>query len=430
MNKRIKLDNLNKAISSFLARYGVYIVLFFAFVPAFVNVVDSAYGPVENYGWNILYYHVGYETGFGGRKLLATFCHLIFPDFVKLRHIRAMVIAINIIMVVLFVLFAGGYLKKTKQQASLWIVLALYILGPFSIIPFMTSGLSVAFTETYQITLTLLWLLIWTKHRGRWPFYFATLIITAICCLQHHTFCCTLFPLYVGLFTYDIFNRDRLDFKSLVGYGTICAILLGLLIVIWKFSHMVVDIDQLNDWFNKHVAVDAYECSREAHTVYYYMTNAENRGRAADMLTLRYRYGEFICTLLLLSPLLVTVYYPWVRASHTAPSRLSSWRYRLSWIAVTVLTLPIFFMATDYNRWFVCFFFGMFAATAAVIAIGDRILRASVLRMAQWFTKRPIFMLALVFYLAAFHCTPFCQNFGLQESIELWEFVKSFLKIA
>ena len=291
----------------------------------------------------------------------------------------------------------------------------------------MTTGLSVAFTETYQIALTLLWLLLWVKYRGRWPFYLATLGITVICCLIHHTFCCTLFPLYAGLFIYDIVGTKQIHTNNLVGYGGICFLMLVLLIVIWQFSRMTIDIDQLNAWLEEHAAVNAYECSREAHDSYYYMSNSENRANMAPFFTWRVRYGELFWTILLLSPLLFSVYYPWVRASRTAPTKLAAWRYRMVWILITALTLPVFFMATDYSRWFICYFFGMFVTTVSVITIGDRPLRCSILRMFRWFTKHPVISVALIIYLVSLHCTPFDQTisqFGLQEAVDLWNFIK------
>ena len=417
-------EKLCNICSDIIKRYGIYILLVIAFVPALITVITRAYGPVENYGWNILYYHVGYETGFGGRKLLATFCHLLFPDFVQLRHIRTMVLAINFLMVVLFVLFVGNCLKKCKEVSSLLIVIALYFFGPFSIVAFMSSGLSVAFIETYQIALTLLWLIIWMKYRGRWPFYFATLLIAVTCCLIHHTFCCTLFPLYVSLFVYDIIDNKNLEIKTFVCHGLICSILLALLILIWKYSTMTIDIDQLNDWFNKHVAVNAYECSREAQTAYYYMSNDENYASQSHLLNWGRRFGELSCSILMMLPILVMIYYPWVRASHTAPTRLSAWKYRLIWILITALTSPIFFIATDYSRWLVCFFMSMFASTMAALSIGDKYIIAAALKMTRFLEKHPIITISLVIYILGLHITPYSDQYGLKEGIDLWYFVK------
>jgi hypothetical protein len=231
----------------------------------------------------------------------------------------------------------------------------------------------------------------------------------------------------VGLFVYDIFEKKGLDIKPFVSYGVICAILLVLLISIWKFSTMTIDINQLNDWFNEHVAVNAYECSREAHNSYYYITNAENRAGMTSFFTLSRRYGELLCSIILLSPLFVVVYYPWIRASHIAPTLISSWCYRLVWILVTGLTLPIFFMATDYNRWFVCFFFSMFAVTTTVIATGDQIVVESTKKMLKFFTTHHSIALVLMIYLFGLHITPFDQTvlkFGLQEAVDFWGFIK------
>lgn len=419
---------LHEKILSFVKEYKVFFVLAIAFVPALITVVTLAYGPVENYGWNILYYHVGYETGFGGRKLLASFCHFVFPEFVTLRNIRTMVIIANFTLVLLFILFTGKSILNCRKT-SVWLpVSLLYLLGPFSIVAFMTSELSVAFTETYQIVLTLVWLLLWVRYRGKWLFYIATLLVATTCCLQHHTFCCTLFPLYVGLFAYDIIGSNRLHTNKMIVYGSICFILLGILFVIWKFSQMTIGIEELNDWLKEHASVDAFEGSRQAQTAYYYQTNAENREAISEMFSWRFRYGELFWSIVLMLPLLVTVYYPWVRASHTASSKLSAWRYRLVWILITILTVPIFCMAIDYSRWFICYFFSMFAATMAVISTKDRPLSAALSRMYRWFSNHPFFSVALVLYLIGLHCTSYHEgDFGLREAIKLWSFIKGVL---
>ena len=413
------IKKAHKSISC-LTRNRIYIILSLAFVPSLIHVVTLAYGPTENFGWNILYYHIGYETGFGGRKLLGSICHWIFPEFVRLRHIRTMVIAANILLTVLFILFSGKSFKK-YQSTSLYLIFILYILGPFSIVSFMSSGLSVAFIETYQIALTLFWVLVWIKHRNTWPYYILTLLIATICCLFHHTFCCTLFPLFVGLFVYDSIDSNAIQIKRVIAYGLICLILMVVLVCIWKYSHMTIDIDQLNTWLEKHVAVDAYECSREAQNAYYYMSNSENRESQSSLLSWNYRYGELVMSLILLSPLIATVYYPWVRASHTAPTRFISWRYRMTWISITLLTLPIFFVATDYSRWFICFFLCMFIATMAVASTNNRPIMAAITRLCRWLMKHTIMSVAFILYLIGLHCTSF---YGLREAVNLWEFIK------
>jgi CDP-diglyceride synthetase len=188
---------------------------------------------------------------------------------------------------------------------------------------------------------------------------------------------------------------------------------------------MNIGIGQLNEWFKSHAAVDAYENSRQAQTSYYYQTNAENRAAIAHVLSWGYRYGELIWSLLLMSPLLIAVYYPWIRASHTAPTKLSAWRYRLVWILITIITIPVFCFAIDYSRWLVCFFFSMFASTIAVLTIRDKNLTAAVLRMNRYFKAHPIAIISLVIYMLGMHITPYSNQYGLKEGIDLWYFIKS-----
>lgn len=386
-----------------LQRHLPALLLALALVPALCDVVVSAY--TGGRAWASLYYHIGYETGFGGRKLLGSICRLLFPDYITARDIRLMVITANLLVAALFVWLADMAFRRSADRNAPAMLLLLYLAGPFSLTAFMQSQLSVQFIEIYQILLTLGWLVMYVKWRGRWPFYAATLVVAVACCLLHHTFCNTLFPLYVALFAYDAFSAGRLSLPKALAYGSICAVLLALLVVVWKFSTMNVDMETLRARMPERAAADTYEWSPDAFHWLYYVSNSDNRRLA--MANMPLLMAQLAATLLIMSPLLALLLYPWVRAARTASQPAARWRYWLVLASVVLLTLPIFFMANDYGRWLTCWFFSLFAVLLVAWIDGDGPVSDALRRMYAFFRRHWWVAAALLAYLVQFKVNGF-----------------------
>ena len=405
------------------------IALFASFVPSIVYCVMQLIKGnwLGNYS---LYYYVGYETGFGGRKLIGTICSWFFPEHITAHFMWGVILCAVCVMIALFVWFVTRCIKQSIPNAIATVaVTILYAILPFSLIGFLQARLAVYFIDTYHFILTFIWLLLFMRYRGKWHFYIITAIISVAACLIHHTFCCTLFPLFVALFLYDTFDGANNNWRKAIAYSAICVIMLALLVIIWTQSHMNVDIETLSARIGERVDPDAYyrwEDTDSALFVIFYASNDLNREIAFNMLSARDLCFDMVLTIILMLPFLILFWKPWYMAAKRVEKPLLKWRYRLIPIVISVITLPIFFMATDHSRWFAGYFFSLFAVTMVALALGDKPLTHSWRDILSYFHRRPWIVLVLIVYAIQMHLNFFS---GLDLAIRIRKMTFSVLGI-
>ena len=403
-----------------LHTYRTPLLILAALVPALFHVIDYAYGCNNGSMGTSAYYFVGYETGFGGRKLLGTLYGLVLPDFVRWTHLRPFIIGINLLMLALFAGMAIQALRRLQDDRLAVPLMAVYLASPFSILGWVGNTMSIYFTETYTLTLTLAWLMLYVACPRRWWYYLLTAAIAGTACLIHHTFCCTFFPLMAALMLHDSLTERGIDWRRAVPYGLICAALAALLGAIWMFSHMNVDYETLNNSVIARTSEDAYSRTSLMYD-YFYKSNSEN-SRVGFTTWEKRLPVEFALTLLMLLPALAALAWPWVAAARKR-GLAGRWRYGIVLAANLLLTLPMFVMATDYGRWWTALCFTLFALTLAAAARGDQPLREALAAMYGFFRRHLLLAAVLIIYLLQLAPHPEFPYFGLQQAMRLREFM-------
>ena len=402
------------------------LILFIALLPTMVRCIFSVYDLRLSYWWPSYYYFVGYETGFGGRKLLGTIIHKLIPGYVSVASLRPLLISVNLLMVVLFIVLVNTTIKKNpKNKLSILVLTGMYLVGPFSLTTWIRDGLFV-FLESYMIVLVLVWLFVYIKWRKRWFYFLATLITALACCLLHHTFCCLYFPLMVALFAYDSIDENGIRWKRVAGYGLVCLLMLVLFVSLWSFSSMNVDIDTLFTRIRMRAAPDACNWSKEALCYLFYLSSSENRAVAFAHNPAILVISNLCITALLLLPLFVVFIAPFWIAHKRSTSHWGKLRYLLPVIIVNVMTIPIFFMATDNSRWWTAFCFCLAALFFAAVASGDTMMGKTLDRMSQFSKNHWMLILGVVVYLSQLHNQYYN---GLYEALDIIRFSRSFLGI-
>lgn len=408
------MSKMMKQVGSWMSSHLLFLLILLAVVPSILKVVH--YSLVEDYaGWWPTYnYLVGYETGFGGRKLIGTLFGWIMPDYIEPCHIRMFILPANLLMLMLFAWFVyrASSLMANKRFPLLLFV-AVYAVSPFSIMGFVDTKQSLGFMDAYQLVLTMVWLLLYMRRREGAFYYVATLLIVVVCLLIHHTFLCTLFPLFISLFVYDIMSDNGNWRRKLLYYASVSGVIALLFFAMWRFSRMNVEFDVLYDRLC-HKADTAVLPDKSGLWFLYYMSNGENVHSNHDLLPLR--YVEFLYTVVLLFPLYMVLYYPWMSAARKAESMCARLRYRAVYLSVTLLSLPIFIVATDYTRWWLGFCFSMFAVTMVAVHIGDEGIIQRLKAMFSFARRRWWLAIVAIIYLAQFSALDFR---GLKQAIEL-----------
>ena len=362
-----------------------------------IDIVRFSNNPTSAY-FSSLYYFVGYDTGYGGRKLIGTIFSFILPEYVEMRHIRVVLLGVNLIMLVLFAIFICSRNRSGKDVQRLMAVsLLIYLVSPFPITVWCTSGLSVAFMETYMFVYTIIWLLLYMRCGRHWYYYLATVVIASCGILTHITFCCTFFPLFVALFIYDCFDANGLNWKRIVTYTAVCAGVFGVFLSIWLFGTMNVPIDELQASICKRAAPNVCIVDKEVIKWLYYVSNMENRNMAFAMFPVRYK--ELVVSMVLLLPLLAFFFLPWFMAFMRCTNRTTRWRYALVPTVLTLMVIPMFFMATDYGRWFVAWDFDIFVLLWLPLVCCDALITDCFRKICA----RPWLIVAVAAYLSGLH---------------------------
>ena len=155
---------LSDAFKKFCAAYATQILILLCLFPTLLVTFENHDIAMHT----TLNYFVGYETGFGGRKLIGTLCHLIMPYYISKRYILAMMWSAQGVMVVFFSMFVGRTIPCLSFSNVPAIMLAVvYMAGPFSMLHFISTRASVWVVETYMMVLTLSWLFVYLRYRDQ-----------------------------------------------------------------------------------------------------------------------------------------------------------------------------------------------------------------------------------------------------------------------
>lgn len=358
-----------------------------------------------------LNYYIGYETGFGGRKLIGTLLHPFLPDYVRHRDILLFVYGANVVLAALFVRFVTLVTPVfSKKNLPALCVLIVYLAGPFSIFQWYVSYMSIWFMETYMMILVLVWLIAYVKKRTV-VFGFITVLTATLGILIHDTFACEFFPLFVALFCYDVLSDKTISWKKVVLYVLASAVVLGLFLAIWFCSTMNIDFETLHAEICRRTAPGTCDHSEWSLWVAYYQKGIGLMPKDIHPVFL------FFSALALLSPLVAFFLLPWMMSAKASTSFRDKMRYLLPVFFETALTLPIFFILYDHARWWYCWFFCQFAMLMVAIAVKDKLVLLQLRKMLRFFRRHWFLVMSLLFYvILALHPDKW---FGLLESIRL-----------
>ena len=404
-------------------KYSLLALLLLAVLPSIVTVVYYSFHEHWCDYWPTFNYFVGYEYGFGGRKLIGTLLGSLMPEMVTAKHIRMFVLPAKILMLLGTVWVTWRSLAERGREAlPVAVLLALYAANPFSMFAYVHTHLSMCFMETYQLVLVLLWLMLFVRHRHKWYYYVATLAVSVMGCLVHHTFCCTLLPLMLSLMAFDTLEDGQLHEGRITFYGVNLALILALFVALWQLSRMNIDLDTLYNRIAARANQDVLP-DRGGLRMLYFLTNAENTTAAHATGKLM----QFCIELLLMLPLLALLAVPWVVAARQTHDCVERVRYLLP-VAAQLLVVPIFFIATDYSRWWICWTFDMAVLPMAAFATGDKGMSLSLQTFGNWVKRHWWLPLLVGVYLLQLHNSN--RNFfdGMKESADIINFISSLLK--
>lgn len=368
----------------------------------FISPLESCFKSLMGIGGlHSPYYFVGYETGFGGRKLIGTIFSIFLPEYVQHRHVVPIIFISFLILAISFVILVCrtinfGDLKTSSAAKSVFVLLSVYLISAYSIFNFVSH--CGWFIDVFLYLITISFIFVFIKCRGKWYYYVGTAVIVLVGCLIHHIFCCLFFPLIVALFISEIFADNRFHFDRLIYYGIISLLLLLLFCAIWFFSSPM-DIDAI---YNGVCRRTNGVCIKERIVFQWlYGSNHENYLAMWDEGHFPLRYYQFIPVVILMSPILALFFSPWILSIKNAEKGVQRTKYLLMFLAQTILFFPIFIIATDYFRWWNAWFFCQIVIILTLYKIKDTFFIEQLEKIFAWLKKNWIISILLIVFICS-----------------------------
>lgn len=172
--------------------------------------------------------------------------------------------------------------------------------------------------------------------------------------------CNIYFPLVFALFIYDIFSEDNRRKTKIILYSAITLGLFALFCAITFFSEMNVDFNTYYQYLQGRTT-ESIDLSTDWALYYeYYAKMPEHISTYVEPIW-KYNIARFVLTLIVLAPLFIMFWLPWIYAIRHAPTKSDKWCYILMQCSLNVIILPAYIMAVDYMRWTYAYLFGQCA---------------------------------------------------------------------
>lgn len=304
-------------------------------------------------------YIIGYDTGFGGRKLLASLLKFVWP-VMNMGHIMHFAYAVAVALCALFSYLCNKFILKMKEKGedsyfSALYLIALYLLCPAAII-FLLRDPNLGRLDTFFYGASLLLCFLFHfRNRNRTLYYFLIFVLIGTAILLHHIFVSTYLTFFIALFIYDIwgngFHRKRFFLYTLVGILCI-AIFLGVLFG----SSMNISLDEA-------VASSPYVPLSRKFVCFGYYAHISDHIQQYILPKLPRLLIGFPLTVLFLFPLFYALYFLWKQLYHNLSTQYDR-RLLLGILSSFLLFVPAFCITVDYSRWFGAFIFLQFLLIA------------------------------------------------------------------
>lgn len=307
-------------------------------------------------------YVISYQTGFGGRKLIASIINLFF-GVVTLGKIRILIYILSTLICAVFSLLCNEFLKKAERNGqerfscSAFIV-AFYLLCPASIM-YLLQYPNLGRPDAYLYTLCLLLCpLFYYRKKSRLLYFISLTFLMMVAILTHHVFVASFMSFFVALFIYDIWEKG-FDVTLFWKYGIVAIITGGTLLLVMTKTIMNIDLDEAIH-FNPNITL-----SRKMVCYGYYAHITDHMQYYVTPKLPRLAAG-FCLSNLFLSPLLFALWHIWHQL-YLSLTQTRTKKLLLGILGSSLLLIPAFCITIDYPRWFSAFFFMQFLLIAYFI---------------------------------------------------------------
>ena len=360
---------------------------------------------------------IDYQTGFGGRKLIASVVSLLFDNLNQGRLLK-LVYLISIAGCLLFAYCCNLFINKLKRRSSeaylsSVYLTALYLACPASLLFLLVFPNFGRLDLFLYMSCLLFCFLFYHRRHNRLAYFLCVALLMVFNILSHHIFVATYMPFFVALFIYDIWF-DGFNRKLFVCHAILAVVVIIAFLSVILFSSMTLSLDEATNYR------PGVELSRKFVWFIYY-AHISDHVQIYVLSNLRKLIVGFFLTLFFLLPLALLGWHVW-KATLKGQSRQTKNLFA-GMQSAFLLTIPAFCVTVDHARWFAAIVFSQFLLLA-YFSFDQRSSFSIAGKMIGLFVKRHLFLAAcLIIYCSLLGL------FGSDRTFECGEFILDKLRI-
>ena len=190
---------------------------------------------------------IDYQTGFGGRKLIASVVSLLFNDLNQGRLLK-LVYLISIAGCLLFSYCCNLFINKMKHRSrevhlsSVYLTI-LYLACPASLLFLLVFPNFGRLDIFLYLSCLIFCFLFYHRERNRLVYFICVALLMVFDILSHHIFVVTYMPFFVALFIYDIWSKG-FNRKLFVSHAILAIAVIITFLSVIMFSSMNISLDE------------------------------------------------------------------------------------------------------------------------------------------------------------------------------------------
>lgn len=362
-------------------------------------------------------FSIDYQTGFGGRKLIASLVSLLFNDLNQGRLLK-LVYLISIAGCLLFSFCCNLFINKMKRRSreahlySVYLTI-LYLACPASLLFLLVFPNFGRLDIFLYLSCLMFCFLFYHRERNRVAYFLCVALLMVFDILCHHIFVVTYMPFFVALFIYDIWSKG-FDRKLFIYHAILAIIVIVTFLSVILFSSMNISIDEATHYHPN------IELSRKFVWFIYY-AQISDHVQIYVLSNLRKLVSGFCLTILFLMPLILLGWKVWRETLKQLdkPTRNLFLAMQMAFL----LLIPAFCITVDHARWFAALVFSQFLLIA-YFSFDEDSLYSQIGETIGLFVKRHIFLAACLIV----YCS-LLGLFGSDRTFECGEFILDKLHI-
>ena len=360
---------------------------------------------------------IDYQTGFGGRKLIASMVSLFFNNLNQGRLLN-LVYLISIAGCLLFSFCCNLFINKMKQRcreallSSVYLTI-LYLACPASLLFLLVFPNFGRLDIFLYLSCLIFCFLFYHRERNRLVYFICVALLMVFDILVHHIFVVTYMPFFIAMFIYDIWSKG-FNRKLFVNHTLLAIVVILTFLSVIMFSSMNISLDEATHYHPN------IELSRKFVWFIYY-AHISDHVQIYVLSNLRKLVAGFCLTILFLLPLILLGWKVWQEALKGQGKQA-----RNLFIAMQLaflLLIPAFCITVDHARWFAALLFSQFLLMA-YFSFDEDSLYSHIGETLGLFVKRHVFLAAFLIV----YCS-LLGLFGSDRTFECGEFLLDKLHI-